>query len=212
MSPVTRNCYGVPARRQSGFTLIEALVAGVILAIGILGIVSLLAMSKVAQHEGIQRVRAVALADDMIERIRRNPAGIAVYDIGLTSPLGGGSEGDDEPDPNCNSSTCTSDQLAAFDLWAWERLLDGTSATVVDGEGEVSNTVGMRNVRACVEFTADTGKTNTGIVDIVLQWQGLQESTDAVAEDGTVCGNDTDEDLTRRQLIVSSYVIDETEL
>lgn len=212
MLPVTRNCYGIPARSQSGFTLIEALVAGVILAIGVLGIVSLLAMSKVAQHEGIQRVRAVSLADDMIERIRRNPDGIAVYDIGLDDPLGGGSEGDDEPDPNCNSSACTSDQLATYDLWAWEQLLDGASTTVVDGEGEVSNTVGMRNIRACIEFTADTGKTNTGIVDVVLQWQGLKESTDAVAGGGTVCGDDTDEDLTRRQLIMSSYVIDEAEL
>ena len=211
MLPVTRKMYPANMRAQSGFTLIEALVSAIILSIGILGIVSLLSMSKVSQHEGVQRVRAVSLADDMIERIRRNPAAMAVYDIGLTAPLGNGSSGN-EPSEDCNASACTTDEMAAHDLWAWERLLDGTSATVTNDDGDPVNTVGMRNVRACIEFTADTGKVNTGIVDIVLQWQGLKESTDAVVSGGAVCGNATAEDTTRRQLVVSSYVIDETEL
>ena len=195
---------------ESGFSLIEALVAAIILSIGILGIVSLLALSKVSQHESIQRVRAVSLADDIIERIRRNPAGLSVYDIGLSSPLGGASLGA-EPSPNCNSSTCNTSELAGHDLWAWERLLDGTSATVTDGS-TTSNTVGMRDVRACIEFTADTGRTNSGIIDIVLQWKGLKETTDAVPSGGAVCGSAVGEDKARRQLIVSSYVLDETEL
>jgi hypothetical protein len=60
-------------------------------------------------------------------------------------------------------------------------------------------------------FTADTGRTNTGIVDVVIQWQGLKETADAV-NGGAVCGDADDEDLTRRQVVVSTYVIDETEL
>lgn len=195
---------------ECGFSLIEALVAMIILSIGILGIVSLLALSKVSQHESIQRVRAVSLADDIIERIRRNPAGLSVYDIGLSSPLGGASLGT-EPSPNCNFSRCNTSELAGHDLWAWERLLDGTSATLADGN-TTSNTVGMGNVRACIEFTADTGKSNSGIIDIVLQWKGLKETSDAVPGGGVVCGSAVGEDKARRQLIVSSYVLDETEL
>lgn len=207
MLPAARKSHQVVNRNQSGFTLIEALVAAVVLAIGIMGIASLLTLSKVSQHEGIQRTRAVALADDILERIRRNPAGLSVYDIGLSAPLGDASI-ETEPSPNCNSATCTAAELATHDLWAWESLLDGTSA-VVTADG--SATVGMRNIRACVEFTADTGKTNTGIVDVILQWQGLKETSDAVGG-GTVCGDATDEDTTRRQVVVNSYVIDETEL
>lgn len=207
MLPVTKRPF---KSAQSGFSLIEALIAALILSIGILGIVSLLALSKVAQHESIQRVRAVALADDIVERIRRNPAGMSVYDIGMSSPLGGASLGT-EPSPNCSSSTCSTAELASHDLWAWERLLDGASATVTE-DGTTSNTVGLRDIRACIEFTADAGKANTGIIDIVLQWKGLKETTDAVPGGGTVCGGDTDEDKTRRQLVVSSYVLDETEL
>lgn len=212
MLPVTNRRRVTFLQRQAGFSLLEALIAGVILAIGILGIVSLLAMSKVSQHEGVQRVRAVALADDILERIRRNPSAMVEYDTDLTAPLGMGTKGTTEPSPSCLTATCTFAELARHDLWTWERLLDGVSATVTDTSGNVNPTAAMRNVQACIEFTADTGKTNTGTVDIVLQWDALQEAVDAVASSGVRCGTGSDTNLNRRQLIVSSYVIDETEI
>ena len=195
-----RHCVGGPV--QSGFTLIETLVAAFILAVGIMGIVSLLSLSKVSQHESIQRTRAVVLAEDILERIRRNPAGMSVYNMGLSAPLGGASIGA-EPVPNCHSATCTPDALATHDLWAWERLLDGTSAIATDSE---ASTVGLRDVSACIDFTADDGRQNTGIVDVVIQWQGLQETADAVIGGGTLCGDATVEDTTRRQVSVNSYI------
>ena len=210
MLPATNN-RSYPGRvSQAGFTLIEALVAAVILAIGVLGVVSLLTMSKVSQHEGMDRVRAVALADDMIERIVRNPGAMGVYDDrDLSAPIGGNTI-DEVPDPDCSAVVCTATELADFDLWAWEQLLDGRATTFDDG-GTTTAAVALRNVQACIVFTADAGRTNTGIVDVVIQWQGLKETADAV-NGGAVCGDADDEDLTRRQVVVSTYVIDETEL
>jgi type IV pilus assembly protein PilV len=208
MSSAIKQSYKVFGRLQSGFTLIEVLVAAFVLAVGIMGIVSLLSLSKVSQHASIQRVRAVVLANDIIERIRRNPAGMPVYNIGLSNPLGDASLGA-EPVPNCHAGICTPIELAAHDLWSWERLLDGTSAIAIDS-GEAM--VGVRNVSACVNFTADTGKQNTGLVDVVIQWQGLKETADAANSGGMFCGNADGEDSTRRQVIVNSYVMDEIEL
>ena len=208
MSSAIRKSDWVGSRAQSGFTLIEALVTAFILAVGIMGIVSLLSISKVSQHESIQRTRAVVLAGDILERIRRNPAGMSVYNVGLSAPLGDASRGT-EPVPNCQSATCSKTELAAHDLWTWERLLDGASAIVTDGGAP---TVGLSDVSACIDFTADDGRQNTGIVDVVIQWQGLQETADAVISAGTVCGDATAEDTTRRQVIVNSYVMNETEL
>lgn len=210
MLPATRKTYSKGNSAQSGFTLIEVLVSAVILSIGVVGIASVLTMSKVYQDESIQRVRAVELADGIFERIRRNPAGVAGYDTGLLAPLGNASTGD-EPSLDCNANSCNAAELASYDLWDWEQLMDGASATVTD-DGETSNTAGLRNVRACIDFTADADKTNTGIVDVVIQWQGIKKTSDAVVAGGVVCGDGGDEDTTRRQLIVSSYVIDETEL
>ncbi|MCB1690763.1 MAG: type IV pilus modification protein PilV [Halioglobus sp.] len=210
MLPAPSKACSLGGRRQSGFTLIEVMISAVILSIGVLGIAGVLMMSKVYQHESIQRTLAVELADGIFERIRRNPAGVTGYDTGLQAPLGNASIAD-EPDPDCRGTSCDATQLASHDLWDWEQLLDGASATVTEGE-ETINTVGLRNVRACIDFTADAGRVNTGIVDVVIQWQGLKETSDAVAANGVVCGEAGDEDATWRQLIVSSYVIDETEL
>ena len=196
MLSAVEKSHWVGSRVQSGFTLIEALVTAFILAVGIMGIVSLLSISKVSQHASIQRTRAVVLADDILERMRRNPTGMSVYDIGPSAPLGDASRGAAEPAPNCRSAPCAADQLATHDLWAWEQLL---------------MTTGLRNVSACIDFTADADRENTGIVDVVIQWQGLKETADAVISGGTVCGVATDEDTTRRQVILNSYIRDEKE-
>ena len=89
---------------QRGFTLIEVLVTFVVLSIGLLGIVSLQALSKTSQHQGIQRTRAVTIADGLLEKIRINPAGLTTYAFGST-PKGGGTIGT-EPSPDCISGPC----------------------------------------------------------------------------------------------------------
>lgn len=196
--------------RQRGVTLIEALAAFVILSIGLLGIVSLQALSKTAQHQAIQRTMAVALADDMLERIRINPAGVTTYDSDLT-PLGGGTIVN-EPSPDCTSATCTTAELAAHDRWAWEERLDGAGVTVVDG-GVNRAVGGLINPRGCIDFSADAGKTLTGVVRVIVQWTGLEETTDAVQAGGSICGGaSAGSDDTRRQVVVSSYVLDGNEI
>ena len=196
--------------RQRGFTLIEALIAFVILSVGLLGIVSLQAMAKTSQHLAIQHTRAVTLADAIVERIRVNPAGLAVYDIGVASPRGVESA-EPEPDPDCQSdaTSCTPDQLAAHDLWAWEQALLGASATV-DGE----NTAGLIEPRGCIVFNAAPGRARTGKLQVIIQWRGLQESYDAVQGAEAVCGSlsvDAGDDKSRRQVVINTYVVDEEE-
>lgn len=201
-----------PAARSSqlGVTLIEALAAFVILSIGLLGIVSLQVVSKSSQHQAVQRTRAVALADGMLERIRSNPAGMATYDSGL-APLGGGTIAD-EPDPDCSAGGCTPAELALHDRWAWEQGLDGASVTVTE-DGDTTSTAGLIEPRGCIVFEADAGKTNTGAVNVIVQWRGLEETSDAIRAGEQSCGGEeAGTDRTRRQVVVSSYVLDEREL
>lgn len=205
--------------RQTGVTLIETLVAGVVLAIGILGIVSLMAFAKVSHHDSIQRTRAVALGDDILERIRRNPEGMSVYDDrNVANPIGGSSI-TAQPNPNCSTAVCNEAQLAAHDLWVWEQQLDGTTEQVVEragGQVSVTQAAALRQLRGCIVFTPDAGRANTGMVDVILQWQGMSESVDAVEAGDAVCGGGValaaGEDESRRQMVVTSYVIDEAEL
>lgn len=189
---------------QRGFTLIEALIAFVILSVGLLGIVSLQSMAKTSQHLAIQHSRAVTLADAIVERIRVNPTAMATY--GSVGPLDGSTLA--APAPNCHEAACDPTELANYDLWAWEQAMNGAGATVGG-----ANTAGLIEPRACLEFFPAAGKINTGKLRVIIQWRGLHDSFDAVREGETTCGGaDAATDNFRRQVITSTYVVDEGEI
>ncbi|MFV0277204.1 MAG: type IV pilus modification protein PilV [Parahaliea sp.] len=196
-------------RAVSGFTLIEVLAAFVILSIGLLGIVSLQALSKTSQHQGLQRTRAVTLADEMVERIRLNPAGMATY-VAATI-LGKGELA--VPDPDCSAATCTAVQLATYDLWEWEQALLGAADTAVVG-GSTVNTGGLVTPRGCIDFSAATDKTNTGMLSVIVQWRGLEATSDGWQNGDAICGDAADfgGGTHRRQVVVGSYIVDRSEL
>ena len=74
------------AHRQSGFTLIEVMVAIVILSFGLLGVAGMMVKGIQFTHSAQQRSVGTLLAYDMIDRMRSNQAGVALADI----PAGGG--------------------------------------------------------------------------------------------------------------------------
>lgn len=199
---------------ESGFTLIEVLVTFVILAVGVLGIVSLLSVSKISEYEAVQRTRAVNMADGLLERIRNNPRGVVSYVTGST-PIGGDPDNPStEPSPNCETATCDFSQMAAHDLWAWEQLLYGSAVTVTDEDGETTATAGLASPWGCVTFTPWGRFDRGGQLTVQVQWTGLQESSDGVAEGQPTCGlgvESAGQDPFRRQITVSTFVIDETE-
>ncbi len=122
--------------KQTGFTLIEVLVALVVLSIGLLGIAALHIDGVRTGYSALQRTHAVNLAADMADRIRANPAGD--YDVGA------GAAGA-QPATVCADTVdgeaptnCSPDQMAAYDVWEWRTALEPSSATgLPDGRGQI---------------------------------------------------------------------------
>jgi type IV pilus assembly protein PilV len=124
--------------RQNGVTIVEGLVALVILSVGMLGIASLYVASLKSGRTALIRTEAVNLVNDMIDRIRANGAGRAAYDTddysAPTNPCNAGGE-----------NACSNAELASADLKSWLAAVDATlpatgrSATVqfTDGAGVV---------------------------------------------------------------------------
>jgi len=104
--------------RARGFTLIEALVALVVLSIGLLGVAALQLTSLRSNHSSAMRSQATFLAYDIIDRMRANrEAAVAGdYDIAL------GTDSD-------------ADTLAGDDLDAWKQNIART-LPAIDNEGE----------------------------------------------------------------------------
>jgi len=159
-------------------------------------------MAKKFTHQAAQRTLAVSLADMMVEKIRANPTETAGS---YNSAFVGGETITTEPS-NC-SSTCTTANIAARDLWEWEQALDGATAT-----NGGTNASGLVEPHACITFTNDGTRTNTGTLTVRVQWTGLNQLSDAAAG-GTICtGGDAGTNLFRRQVIINTYVVDETEV
>ena len=105
--------------RQRGLSLVEVLVAVVLLSVGLLGLAGLQASGLRVGLSSIHRSEAAQLAQDMIERMRANVANAGSYGLAL---------GDAAP-------ACAS--VAACDLRDWRLRLQslpaGTGAVAVSG-------------------------------------------------------------------------------
>lgn len=77
--------------RQQGFTLLEVLVAVLILALGLMGLGGLMASSLKNNQSSYQRSIATWLAYDIIDSMRANQANFASYNLALTGSAPSGS-------------------------------------------------------------------------------------------------------------------------
>jgi type IV pilus assembly protein PilV len=84
-----------PSNRQFGFTLVEVLVALLVLSVGMLGIAALYLDSLRASRAALVRTQAVALAADMADRMRANRDVPGAYDCGGDCAADEGSVDDD---------------------------------------------------------------------------------------------------------------------
>ena len=63
--------------RQQGFTLIEILVAVLILSLGVLGLIAMESLALQSNMSAYHRSQATILAYDLSDKMRTNPAGVA---------------------------------------------------------------------------------------------------------------------------------------
>ena len=110
-------------RIQRGFSLLEVMIALVIMSIGMLGIAGLYVNSLQAGRTAMFRHNAIILASDVADRIRANrTAGVAYID-----PVGGNNMCD-------KAVECDEAAMAANDIFLWQEQAD---ATLPDGEVEI---------------------------------------------------------------------------
>jgi type IV pilus assembly protein PilV len=72
--------------RTRGFTLVESLVALLLLSVGLLGAGILLVSGLRSHSDALRQVAATNLARDMADRIRANPRGRGDYDTRTSAP------------------------------------------------------------------------------------------------------------------------------
>ena len=105
----------VPNQSQRGFSLVEVLIALIIMSVGMLGIASLYVQSMQAGRTSLFRHNAVTLAGDVADRIRANPTAVAAYaGVGANGGCVGG------------TTNCSNVQMAAHDILLWDQQATDT--------------------------------------------------------------------------------------
>ena len=143
-------------KAQRGLSMVESLVALVVLSIGLLGIASLYVTSLRTGRTALIRTQAVSLVSDLGDRIRANSrantTAPAAYDLATYggAPVTHGC---------VSASNCSADQLAEDDLSHW---LDNVNASL---PGPVAQVVVTRG-----------GPGLPDQYDIQLTWQEASEN------------------------------------
>lgn len=113
-------------RRQHGISMVEALVALVVISVGMLGIAGLYLSSLQASRTAKLRSQAVMLVSSIADRIRANREAGAAYD---TDTYAGAPETQDCDIKNCIAATLAQDDLARWIEDAQEALPGGDAVT-----------------------------------------------------------------------------------
>lgn len=164
---------------QSGFSLIEIMIAAVILSIGILGVVSLQVVSMKGTHQSYMKHQAMSVVQSLTERMRSNTAGLVAGNY----QQGSNAFACNVP-PVCNlaTSNCSALEIATLDLH-----------NVYCGYGTTARTGGIKVTSADDKVILANGSVNivcnpagncaTGDVTITVGWAERQVGKEAVTVD-----------------------------
>lgn len=136
--------------KYQGFTLLEVMVALLVLSIGLLGLAMLQATNLQFNTDAYTRTQATLFAYDIIDRMRANPTGTTnnlykvlnntEYDAkkaAYGTCIGSGC--------NCDASACDYTNLATYDLGKWyemhDKYLPGASKTRATVDRTAANLV-----------------------------------------------------------------------
>lgn len=133
--------------KQSGFTLLEVLVAMLVLSIGLLGLAGLMASSMRNNQSAYHSTQATWLAYDILDRIRANRAGALAgdYNAALSSPA-------------C-STAAPSGTIAAQDIGGWKNMI---ACALPEGAGSITVTPANRQVSITIQWNDSRGTKDGG--------------------------------------------------
>jgi type IV pilus assembly protein PilV len=171
-------------RAQSGFNMLEVLVAILIVMVGLLGLAGLQARAQVSEVESYQRAQALVLLYDMVDKINNNrltaPCFVVTTDTTAGTPFLGTTGGSHASAPSCGLSTTQNNTLANSAINEWDTLLQGANTTT--GGTSVGAMIGARgcvsynSATEYVDYSSGANIAGTGEYTVSVSWQGLTET------------------------------------
>lgn len=165
------------SRLQRGISLIESLVAIVVMALGILGILGVQMRTLGDTQTTVRRAQAIRLIEDIGERMKLNPNALANIDAYVTTFAASPTV------PDC-SAGCNPATLAAYDVAIWKRTVKDNlplgQASIFIPPAEAGLAAGMgRQLGVMLAWRENERDTSTAYKDDI-------DATKVRASDGTL--------------------------
>lgn len=118
---------------ESGFTMLEVLVALVIISVGLLGLAGMQAVA--VNNTNTSRMRGIAAiqAESLAAAMHANPS----YWQNITGTV---TQGTVPTAGSCGSTTCTASQMAGYDVSQWQSNLSSNQMALPSASGTFSCT------------------------------------------------------------------------
>ncbi|MFW2438864.1 MAG: type IV pilus modification protein PilV [Arenicellales bacterium] len=167
-------------RKIHGFTLLEVLIAVLVLGVGLLGLAQLQTTGLQNTHSANQRTVATQLAYEMTDRIRANKAG---YLSGSYNKPTIGTVAD------CTATDCNTSAMAIYDIDQWntalaDNLVGGHGIVCLDntpndGTGDADDNGTLTSTEdACDNTTSATMGANIYVVKV--WWQDDRDAASPI--------------------------------
>ncbi|TXH06004.1 MAG: type IV pilus modification protein PilV [Nevskiaceae bacterium] len=145
-------------KSSKGFSLIEILIALVLLSLGLLGIEALVLRTVKGNDSAYMRSQNVQLAYSILDMMRANRAQAMAqgYDTAFTAtcpPL------PTAPAVLCDAAACTPAQLATWDLYQWQLRL---CAALPSGQGKIATVTANGSTTATITIQWDDSRAQQG--------------------------------------------------
>lgn len=164
---------GMQGDLQKGMSLLEVLVSVIIIAIGMLGIASMLLVSNQANNSSYMKQQAIQNVYNIFDKIKANSQAAINGSYNVSNISATGPTSVSTPSTMCNAAACTPTQLAAYDTWSW---FTKDLARLPNGCGSIT--------------TAPSGAGNT-VITVTVQWDDspAQSSVGANSQASSVNAN-----------------------
>ena len=153
--------------KATGFSMLEILIALVISLVTLMGAAGLVVRTVQQEVEAVQRLQALTLAQDMVDRININRQVVSCYSSGANGMSVGKGIAQGNL-PACSSGNASQNSRADTDIDDWHNLLLG-SAEQTSGNDNIG---AMIDARGCITQVNAADQTYR----VTVVWQGMSET------------------------------------
>jgi type IV pilus assembly protein PilV len=152
-----------------GFSMIELLVAVLVIGVGVLGATGLQMVSLQHNRGAVLRSEAVQLAYDIMDRIRANPQGnYGGLALGAGPPAA----------PDCLGATCSVAQMVSFDQASWKCALGNFNTDAVcDGLRAAGVLAPITDQPGLPSGDGSIAVNAASLITVTVRWQEPNQAT-----------------------------------